>query len=111
MTSERVIVKNYRTLKYEDIHCNRTLNRIVRDNETGKSTLLEAINLALRCQLNRRPAAQELHPYLINTLAVDEFIQAHREGRFEPPPKILIEVYFADNSSLADLKEIGRAHV
>ena len=61
MTIERVIVKNYRALRSADITLDPELNVIVGDNESGKSTLLEAINLALRCQLNRRPAAYELH--------------------------------------------------
>ena len=67
MCIERVIVKNYRALASVDLAIRPHLNIIVGNNESGKSTLLEAINLALKCQLNRRPAAAELHPYLFNT--------------------------------------------
>ena len=104
MTIERVIIKNYRALRSTDLHLNSELNIIVGDNESGKSTLLEAINLALKCQLNRRPAAYELHPFLFNTVAVDEFVASHRRGDPQPPPEILIELYLSNEEELADLK-------
>lgn len=104
MAITRVIIKNYRALRSTDITFDKSLNIIVGDNETGKSTLLEAINLALRCQINRKPAIQELHPHLINTDAVKEFIESHKSGKFTPPPKILVEVYFEDSDELAILK-------
>lgn len=104
MTIERVIVRNYKALREADITLQPTLNIIVGDNESGKSTLLEAINLALRCQLNRRPAMQELHPFLLNAESVQEFAQSHNDGEPQSPPSILIELYFANIPELSDLK-------
>src|SRR5674476_801025 len=104
MTIERVIVKNYRTLRSTEIKLNPTLNIIVGDNESGKSTLLEAINLALKCQLNRRPASQELHPFLLNAEAVKEFVNSHKQGNPKPPPEILIELYFSESPAFAEIK-------
>jgi putative ATP-dependent endonuclease of OLD family len=62
----RVIICNYRCLKTADVTLNPDLNTIVGDNESGKSTLLEAIHLALTGQLNGRPIQTELHPHLFN---------------------------------------------
>jgi putative ATP-dependent endonuclease of the OLD family len=104
VTIERVIVKNYRKLRCTDIKLLPDLNIIVGDNESGKSTLLEAINLALKGQINRRPAQYELHPFLFNTECVDEFIENQKSGKKGKPPEILIELYFAEHPSLADLK-------
>ena len=101
MAIQRVIVKNYRALRSADVNLADGLNVIVGDNETGKSTLLEAINLALRCQINRRPLAYELHPYLFNAEAVAEFVASHNAGAPMPPPEILIELYFAQKPELA----------
>ena len=78
MTIERIIIKNYRTLRAVDLKLGAGTNIIVGNNETGKSTLLEAINLALKCQLARRPAAYELHPFLFNSDSVTEFVAAHQ---------------------------------
>ena len=101
---DRVKITNYRTLRKIDLQLGSALNIIVGDNETGKSTLLEAINLALTCQLNRRNAQYELHPFLINTDAVADFIADHRSGNATPPPKLIIELFFEDEDSLADMK-------
>jgi predicted ATP-dependent endonuclease of OLD family len=104
MSIERVIVRNYRVLRSADVRLRHDLNVIVGDNESGKSTLLEAINLALRCQINRRPAAYELHPFLFNTECVAQYISALKGKEGTPPPEILIELYFADCDALAGLK-------
>lgn len=96
MSIERVIVKNYRALAYTDIRLRPDFNIIVGDNESGKSTLLEAINLALKNQLNRRPAKYELHPYLFNTRCVDQYIESLKNATPLPPPEILVELYFRE---------------
>lgn len=104
MQIDSVFVYNYRCLKQRHIPLNPQLNIIVGDNECGKSTFLEAVNLALSGQLNGRPLQAELHPHLFNAEVVKEFIDSLRGGVAQPPPSILIEVYFADNSALARLK-------
>lgn len=80
------------------------MNIVVGDNEAGKSTLLEAVNLALRGQINRRPAQYELHPFLINADAVSEFIDSHKQGNPSPPPQAKIEVYLANTPEFAELR-------
>lgn len=107
MSIERVIVKNYRALASTDVRLRPDFNIIVGDNESGKSTLLEAINLALKCQINRRPAAYELHPYLFNIGCVAEYIENLNnldKGRRLPPPEIMVELYFRESSDLATFK-------
>ncbi|MDB5620402.1 MAG: ATP-dependent endonuclease [Tardiphaga sp.] len=79
-------------------------NIVVGNNETGKSTLLEAINLALKCQLGRRPAAYELHPFLFNVETVAEFVAAHKARKRSPPPEIMIELYLKESDALAELQ-------
>lgn len=101
---ERVIVRNYRALRNADVTLGSGMNIIVGNNEAGKSTLLEAINLALKCQLGRRHAAYELHPFLFNTVTVADFIASHRARKPSAPPEILIELYLEDDRELADLK-------
>lgn len=104
MTIERVIVKNYRRLRNADIRLQPDLNIIVGDNESGKSTLLEAINLALKGQINRRPALYELHTYLFNKDCVDEYIRKLKGGEKVEPPEIVIELYMADHPDIASLR-------
>lgn len=111
MTIERVIVKNYRALRDATIEFGPGANIIVGDNEAGKSTLLEAINLALRCQLNRRPAAYELHPFIFNREVVSEFIQSHKDKKPLPPPAISIELYLRESEAVAAFKGVNNSRV
>ncbi|MEM8572611.1 MAG: AAA family ATPase [Pseudomonadota bacterium] len=104
MSIIRAVIKNYRALKSADVRFLNGINVVVGDNEAGKSTLLEAINLALRGQLNRRAVQYELHPFLINVDAVSEFIEAHRQGNPIAPPKISIEVFLAETPDVAVLR-------
>lgn len=69
-----VVIKHYRCLLDSTVDLNPNLNVIVGDNECGKSTLLEAIHLALSGQINGRPIQGELHPYLFNSKVVSQYI-------------------------------------
>jgi predicted ATP-dependent endonuclease of OLD family len=99
-----VVIENYRCLKSSEIHLNDRLNIIVGDNECGKSTFLEAVYLALSGQINGRPIQSELHTHLFNSQVVSEYISALIKKETSPPPKILIELYFADDPALVKLK-------
>jgi putative ATP-dependent endonuclease of OLD family len=104
MSIERVIVKNYRALASANIRLRPDFNIIVGDNESGKSTLLEAINLALKRQINRRPADYELHPYLFNTGCVAQYIEAITKHSKVSPPEILVELYLGEDSGLPEFR-------
>lgn len=100
-------MSNYRCLKVADVTLNPDLNIIVGNNECGKSTLLEAIHLALSGQLNGRPIQSELHPHLFNAEVVADYITALIAKTPAAPPAILIELYFHDDPALAKLKGIN----
>ncbi|MGV1894791.1 AAA family ATPase [Agrobacterium vitis] len=104
MHISRVLITNYRCLKTADVTLNPDLNIIVGDNESGKSTLLEAIHLALTGQLNGRPIQTELHPHLFNAATATEYIAALVAKAPAAPPAILIELYFHDDAILSKLK-------
>jgi putative ATP-dependent endonuclease of the OLD family len=104
---KRCIVKNFRCLRNADLSFGDRINIVVGDNEAGKSTLLEAINLALRGQINRRPAAFEIHPFMFNQVAVREFLEAHKSGNPVPPPEIRVELYFDDDEALGEFKGLN----
>tara|TARA_R110002124_G_scaffold102033_1_gene249935 strand:- start:2203 stop:2706 length:504 start_codon:yes stop_codon:yes gene_type:complete len=104
MIIERVVVKNYKGLEDTEITFGPGLNILVGNNETGKSTVLEAINLALTRQLNRRDAGYELHPFLFHQPSVGAFIDALKSGATPEPVSILIEIYFANDPALAKHK-------
>ena len=104
MSIERVVISNFKGLKQTDLQFRPGMNILVGDNETGKSTVLEAINLALSKQINRRDAAYELHPFLFNQSAVRDFITKVNAGQHVEPLAIEIEIYLIDDPKLAEHK-------
>lgn len=75
------------------------VNIIVGDNEAGKSTILEAVNLCLSGYLGRRSLRYELSQYLFNNTVVKEYLSSLFSSIRKSPPKILIQVFFATGSA------------
>ncbi|GAF46483.1 AAA family ATPase [Rhodococcus wratislaviensis] len=71
-------------------------NILVGENEAGKSTLLEAIGLALTGRVNGRAAAEELNPFWFNQENVGEFFRDRQSGKPVAPPEIRIEIFLED---------------
>jgi predicted ATPase len=97
-------IRNYRSLDHCDLHFREGLNILVGDNEAGKSTLLEAISLALTGSLNGRPIAQELHPYLFSMRATRTYLEALHSGKPAHLPSITIELFFSNIPELASFR-------
>ncbi|MDE0129993.1 MAG: AAA family ATPase [Gammaproteobacteria bacterium] len=104
MTIELVIIRNFKGLKETELTFGKGVNILVGDNETGKSTVLEAINLALTKQLNRRDVRYDLHPFLFHQSIVQDFVQSVRNGSVVQPLQIEIEIYLTDIPALAEHK-------
>jgi putative ATP-dependent endonuclease of OLD family len=104
---KRIRIEGFRSFAKFELTLNEHMNVIVGDNETGKTTLLEAINLVLSCHLDGRSIQYEtVNPYLFNSDVVRGYFDAIRRGTPTAPPYILIEAYFHDDHSpaLAKLK-------
>lgn len=103
MPVSRLIVKNYRCLEAADVAFAAGTNIIVGDNDTGKSTLLEALYLGLTGAVRGRSIRYQLHPLLFNTKATTAYIEAIAAGKAAPSPEILIEVFLEDEDDVAFL--------
>ena len=104
MPISRIIIKNFKGLSATDLGFGPGLNILVGDNEAGKSTVLEAVNLCLTGQLKRRDAAYELNPFLFSQSVVEAYVTSLRAGEGPRPPEILIEVYLDDRPEFAEHK-------
>lgn len=95
MVIDKIVIENFKGFKDRfTLPLNSGLNIIVGDNGTGKSTILEAINLALTGLYNGRYLQNELSQYLFNNVAVEEYLTSLVTDKPLLPPKILIELYF-----------------
>jgi hypothetical protein len=100
----RIVIKNYRVFRDFELAFNSEMNILVGDNAAGKSTLIEAVGLAMTGRLHGRQMAQELSPYLFNGGAVAEYLTAVRAGGKPAPPEILIDLFLAKS----DQPEVNR---
>ncbi|PHR71320.1 MAG: ATP-dependent endonuclease [Arcobacter sp.] len=93
MKIKKVIIVNFKSFKSFKIDLNNGLNVIVGNNEAGKSTIIEAIHLALSGLFNGKYLRHDLTEYLFNIESVKKYIE-------DPSilPSILIEIYFEDGS-------------
>lgn len=101
---EKVIIKNFKSIESLCLNVDKNINILVGDNEQGKSTILEAINLALTASLNKRSIHNEISPFIFNRKIVNKYLHLLRNKTTSEPPKILIEVYFEKSDTVASLK-------
>ncbi|MCG7208166.1 ATP-dependent nuclease [Streptomyces arenae] len=99
----RIFIQNYRAFRKFKLDFDPTMNILVGDNDAGKSTILEAISLALTGRLRGRLLAQDLSPYLFHQGAAAEYITALREGREARPPEIIIDLFLDSKTAPAEL--------
>ncbi len=90
-------IRIYGYKKFEEyrVEFKEKVNIIVGDNESGKSTILEALNIAL----NRRLPFKELSAlkYYFNVESVEKYFE---DSNFDNLPKIYIEIDFEVESSV-----------
>ena len=102
MYIKKVHIENFKRFhKSFDIEFNKGINIIVGDNESGKSTILEAIYLALTGLYNCRNIKNELTQFIFNKEAVKEYVDSIHAGHPLELPSILIEIYLeGDDAAL-----------
>lgn len=111
MKIAKVKITNFKC--YEEtftLALNDGLNVIVGANESGKTTILEAIHLALTGLLHGRPLKNDLTSYLFNLAAHNKYVQSLGTACPLPPPAITIELFFSGASNgLAELEGDGNS--
>jgi len=98
MKLKQLKVKNYKVLRNFSLSFTPELNIIVGDNEAGKSTILECINLALTGFVAGRFVKNELSQHLFNNEAVREYLASIKTPSPKELPEILVEIDFDDGS-------------
>lgn len=93
----KIIMKNFGRFKYTSIEFNQEVNLLIGDNESGKSTILNAIDIVLKA--NKSKIDNIGLDKIFNKEAIKEFF-TEKEKKLENLPNLLVEIY------LNDLKEI-----
>lgn len=105
MKIEKIIIKNFKSFENQIIDFsytdeegkkNRDFLILVGDNGTGKSTLLEAIHLALTGFYRGKPILGNISQDIFNKKCVKQYLDDFNAKKNPEPPKISIEIFFDD---------------
>jgi putative ATP-dependent endonuclease of OLD family len=95
----KINIINYKCFKGKfSIDLNAGINIIVGNNEAGKSTIIEAVHLALSGLLNGKYLRNELSQYIFNKDIEIIYLESLKTSQPLPPPKIIIEIFFASDN-------------
>jgi putative ATP-dependent endonuclease of the OLD family len=105
MNIAKVHIENFKTYKGSfKLSLNKGINILVGDNEAGKSTIIEAIHLALTGLHGGKYLKNELSQYVFNNEIVAEYISGLEQGNTaQPLPHIFIEV-FIEGEDIAEFE-------
>ena len=103
MKIKRVYIKNFKCFHEEfKLKFNYKMNIIVGDNDAGKSTILEAIYLALTGIFRGKNLIDELTESLFNKKTVENYINnLNNKIVCVRPPEITIKVFFEKEYSIS----------
>ena len=108
MHIKKLVIKNFKCFEGQfKLDFNEGLNVLVGDNEVGKSTILEAINLAVSGWISGKYLKTELKESLFNNQIVKSYLKSINESEnVSSPPSIIIELYcdFGDDSMNAEFQ-------
>jgi putative ATP-dependent endonuclease of OLD family len=112
MFIKEIIIENFKCFEGRfPLEFNNGLNILVGDNEAGKSTILEAIHLALSGWIYGKYLRTELTQSLFNNKVIDNYLVSLKSDNPLPPPYIFIELFFEieDNSLKAIFEGNGNS--
>lgn len=96
MIIKKIKIKNFKKFKYETtIEFNDDFNIIIGNNETGKTTILQAIELVLSGSQSRIDSIGLEN--IFNNEVIDNFMNGEKE--YKNLPEIYIELYLNDTGS------------
>jgi len=91
MKLQKLKLKNFKQFQDQGFEFNDDINIIVGDNESGKSTVLEAIEVCLNFLYRGKPLNMELSTDLFNSQCIADYLASDKAQ--DKLPEILIEAF------------------
>ena len=87
----KIIIKNFKKFFNATFEFDEYLNILVGDNDSGKSTILEAIEIGLNCSYRGKPLISELSTDLFNVETLQAYLKSDKSEQHLP--EIRIELF------------------
>lgn len=105
----KLLIRNFKKWDNLELPLNNDVNIIVGDNDTGKSTILQAIEMVLTGRVGGRAIEQEIAPHWFSKQCVQAYVKAAVIDPTAPLPEIVIEAHLQDSPDVVSL--VGRNNV
>jgi len=96
MKITKIKLFNYKQFKELSIDLNDDINLLIGDNDSGKSSILEAINLCLTGYYRNQNLRNNLTSEIFNKEVVSEYLKSLKTHNKKNPPTLKIELYVKD---------------
>ena len=110
MKINKLRIINYKLFQNAIIEMNDNMNIFVGENDSGKTTILEALTMVLTGKINGSNIANRVNLDWFNAKVRKDFIEAVETGNTPILPTIEIEAYFLapkeDEVAIKNLKEL-----
>lgn len=94
MTIKKLLIKNYKSIGYTVINLNADINIFVGENDSGKSTILEALSIITTGKINGYAFERQIKAGIFNCKEREQYIESLKVvGKTMEPPRIIIEAY------------------
>lgn len=110
MMIKKLLVKNYKSIEEVVIEMKSDVNIFVGENDSGKSTILEAISIVSTGNLNGKSFEKQVKANLFNQKTREKYIASLKsKTQIQPPPVIIIEAYLGieDDAFKGTNNELG----
>lgn len=97
----KLIIHNFKCFKHFEMDFSDNVNVIVGNNNEGKTTIFEAMHLALTASINGKNVIVDIPNHIFNKDTVNEYLSKIKAGTVAVPPKAYVELFFSskvDNS-------------
>ncbi len=94
MAIKKLLIKNYKSIDYTVIKLNDDVNIFVGENDSGKSTILEAVSIVTTSKLNGIPFDKQVKANMFNQNIRQKYMDSFENSQIVmEPPEIIIEIY------------------
>lgn len=107
MVITKIIIQNYKLIERTEFNVEPDFNIFVGENDSGKSTLLEAIAILTTGKLNGFNLDRQLKANLFNKVVRDDYRSAVGKKRAIAPPEIVLEAYCSSDNTVEHAKYKG----